>query len=48
MHLTEKGTDLQCILELIGHNSSKTTEIYNHVITKNIQKIKVTFDDLNI
>ena len=34
------------VSKLMGHNSLKTTEIYNHVRTKNIQQIKSPFDDL--
>ncbi len=45
-HLLENGTDLRYIQEILGHRSSKTTEIYTHVSTKSIQKIQSPFDNL--
>jgi integrase/recombinase XerD len=45
-HLLENGTDLRYIQEILGHSSSKTTEIYTHVSNKSIQKIISPFDTL--
>jgi integrase/recombinase XerD len=44
--LLESGTDLRYIQELLGHKSSKTTEINTHVSKKSLQQIKSPFDDL--
>jgi integrase/recombinase XerD len=42
----ESGTDLRYIQEWLGHSSSKTTEIYTHATTKNLQQIRLPFDDV--
>ena len=45
-HLMESGTDLRVIQMLLGHGSSKTTEIYTHVSQKSLENVKSPFDDL--
>lgn len=47
-HLLEHGTDLRYIQSLLGHNSSKTTEIYTHVTKKGLENIRSPLDNLQI
>ncbi len=43
-HLLENGTDLRYIQSLLGHSSSKTTELYTHVAVNNFRMIKNPLD----
>ena len=47
-HLLEAGTDIRYIQSLLGHSSSKTTEIYTHITTKGFEQIKSPLDKLKI
>ncbi len=45
-HLLEQGTNLRYIQELLGHRSSKTTEVYTRVASHALRKIQNPLDTL--
>ena len=47
-HLHENGLDIRYIQELLGHKSSRTTEIYTHVSRRNLIAVRSPIDDLDI
>ena len=47
-HLLEKGDDLRYIQKILGHRSSKTTEIYTHVTSVGLNKIKSPLDEIDL
>ena len=46
-HLSESGTDLRYIQSVLGHGSSKTTEVYTHVSSKALSGIRSPLDSLD-
>lgn len=44
-HLLEQGINLRYIQELLGHSSPKTTQIYTHVASNELAKIRNPLDD---
>lgn len=47
-HLLDMGVDLRIIQELLGHKSSRTTEIYTHVSMRSLKNVKNPLDGFEI
>ncbi len=45
-HLLEQGVDIRKIQKLLGHSNLQTTQIYTHISTAEIKKIRSPLDEL--
>jgi len=46
--LHESGLDIRYIQELLGHRSTRTTEIYTHVSRRDLVVIRSPIEDMDV
>mgnify|MGYP003565817703 CR=1 len=47
-HMLENGVNIRVVQELMGHADVKTTEIYTHVMQKNMDAVISPVDQLKL
>ncbi len=47
-HMLENGTNIRTLQELLGHANVKTTEIYTHVMDKDISRLSSPLENLDL
>ncbi|MCK5914353.1 MAG: tyrosine-type recombinase/integrase, partial [Desulfuromusa sp.] len=47
-HLLENGCNIRMVQDLMGHADVKTTEIYTHVMQKDLKQTQSPLDSLNL
>jgi len=46
--MLENGTNIRTLQELLGHANVKTTEIYTHVMDKDISRLSSPLENLDL